>query len=79
LITSHAPFYFPSISFFFRSKERSPSPIIDPSDRDFRTVFVSQLSVQLKPRELAQFFEARVGRVAEVKIIADKYSRKSKG
>lgn len=55
-------------------KERSPSP----ADRDSRTVFCMQLSQRIRPRDLEEFFSS-VGTVRDVKIIADKHSKRSKG
>lgn len=54
--------------------ERSPSP----GDRDARTVFCMQLSQRIRPRDLEDFFSA-VGTVRDVKLIADKHSKRSKG
>nr|XP_039249571.1 RNA-binding protein 39-like [Styela clava] len=55
-------------------KERSPSP----GDRDARTVFCMQLSQRIRPRDLEEFFSS-VGVVRDVKLIADKHSKRSKG
>jgi RNA-binding protein 39 len=61
-----------------REKTRSPSPELSQFERDKRTVFVSQLAARVKTSEIAEFFKA-AGRVRDVKLISDKYSRKSKG
>ena len=56
------------------------SPDIEPpsEDRDKRTVMCMQLSSSVGPSELEEFFQ-KVGQVKEVKMIADKNSRRSKG
>lgn len=69
-----------------RSRSRSPrersrdSEIVKmtEAERDRRTVFVMQLSAKLRTSELRSFFET-VGKVSDVKIIADRNSRRSKG
>ncbi len=38
-----------------------------------------QLSAQCRPRDLSDFFEKNVGKVADVKMIEDRNSRRSKG
>jgi len=60
------------------SVERSDKPEVSEADRDRRTVFVMQLSAKLRNSELREFF-SRVGKVSDVKIIADRNSRRSKG
>ncbi|XP_017577427.1 RNA-binding protein 39b [Pygocentrus nattereri] len=72
-----------------RSRSRSPfkkdkSPVRQPIDnisaeeRDARTVFCMQLAARIRPRDLEEFFSA-VGKVHDVRIISDRYSRRSKG
>lgn len=61
-----------------RRYSRSPSPEIDDSDRDRRTVFVQQLSARLRTKELIRFFE-KVGDVRDASIVKDKISGRSKG
>ncbi|XP_036434952.1 RNA-binding protein 39b [Colossoma macropomum] len=72
-----------------RSRSRSPfkkdkSPVRQPIDnlsaeeRDARTVFCMQLAARIRPRDLEEFFSA-VGKVRDVRIISDRYSRRSKG
>lgn len=48
------------------------------ADRDRRTVFVMQLSAKLRTSDLRDFFST-AGKVSDVKIIADRNSRRSKG
>ncbi|KAI8048538.1 hypothetical protein BDF22DRAFT_746779 [Syncephalis plumigaleata] len=60
------------------AQPRSPSPVVDDSDRDQRAVFVMQLSARLKNSELYDFF-VQAGRVREAKIVTDKNTGRSKG
>jgi len=56
----------------------SPEPKPPSEDWDRRTVMCMQLSARVSPKELEEFFQ-KVGQVKEVKMIADKNSRRSKG
>lgn len=56
----------------------SPDPEPPSEDRDHRTVMCMQLSARVTSKELENFF-GKIGQVREVKMIADKNSRKSKG
>ena len=56
----------------------SPEPEIPSEDRDRRTVMCMQLAARVGPSQLEEFFQ-KVGQVCEVKMIADKNSRRSKG
>ena len=56
----------------------SPDPEPPSEERDRRTVMCMQLSARVGPKELEEFFQ-KVGQVKEVKMIADKNSRRSKG
>jgi len=47
-------------------------------ERDARTIFCMQLSPKIQAEDLYDFFST-VGKVNEVKIIYDKYQRRSKG
>jgi len=60
------------------SEDRVEKPEISEADRDRRTVFVMQLSAKLRDSELRDFF-SKAGKVSDVKIIADRNSRRSKG
>ena len=57
---------------------RSPDPEPPSEERDARTVMCMQLAALVGPKELEEFFQ-KVGQVKEVKMIADKNSRRSKG
>ncbi|KAJ2333472.1 splicing factor [Coemansia sp. RSA 2681] len=57
---------------------RSPSPEVDESERDLRTVFAMQLSARLRRSDLVDFFD-QAGRVRDAHIVADKGSRRSRG
>lgn len=57
---------------------RSPDPEPPSEERDRRTVMCMQLAAYVGPKELEEFFQ-KVGQVKEVKMIADKNSRRSKG
>ncbi|XP_077325124.1 putative RNA-binding protein 23 [Lithobates pipiens] len=61
-----------------KSPIRQPEPILTPEERDARTVFCMQLAARIRPRDLEDFFSA-VGKVRDVRIIADRNSRRSKG
>ncbi|XP_077983494.1 RNA-binding protein 39-like [Glandiceps talaboti] len=61
-----------------KAKKREPSPDIAPEERDARTVFCWQLSQRIRPRDLEEFFSS-VGKVRDVRLIADRNSRRSKG
>ncbi|KAJ1811532.1 splicing factor [Coemansia sp. RSA 2598] len=61
-----------------RVSVRSPSPEVDESERDMRTVFAMQLSSRLRRSDLVDFFSA-VGRVRDAKIVAEKGTRRSRG
>lgn len=61
-----------------RRYSRSPSPEVDDTDRDRRTVFVQQLSARLRTKELIRFFE-KAGAVRDASIVKDKISGRSKG
>jgi len=41
---------------------RTPSPELNPEERDARTVFCMQLAARIRPRDLEEFFSA-VGKV----------------
>jgi len=68
------------MSFANSGRRGPPSPEPEPpsEDRDRRTVMCMQLSARVGPKELEEFFQ-KVGQVKEVKMIADKNSRRSKG
>lgn len=57
---------------------RSPDPEPPSEEKDRRTVMCMQLAAFVGPKELEEFFQ-KVGQVKEVKMIADKNSRRSKG
>jgi len=57
-------------------KPKTPEPTDD--ERDRRTVFVQQLAVRLRTKELQSFFE-QVGPVVEAQIVKDRVSGRSKG
>jgi RNA-binding protein 39 len=61
-----------------KSLERSKSPLVDDSDRDLRTVFVTNMPVKAREREIYEFF-LPAGKVRDVRLITDRNSRKSKG
>jgi len=62
-----------------RIREKTPDgPAPSEDDRDERTVFCMQLSQRIRSHDLEEFFSA-VGKVREVKLIADKHSKRSKG
>lgn len=63
-----------------RDDRRRPPPPPEPTDdeRDRRTVFVQQLAVRLRTKELSRFFEA-AGEVVEAQIVKDRISGRSKG
>ncbi|KNE56221.1 CC1-like family splicing factor [Allomyces macrogynus ATCC 38327] len=62
-----------------RSPARSPAPQLTQAERDQRTVFVAQLHAQARPSDIRKFFEDHdVGRVRDVKLIADR-GRRMKG
>ena len=62
-----------------RMREKTPDgPAPSEDDRDERTVFCMQLSQRIRSHDLEEFFSA-VGKVREVKLIADKHSKRSKG
>ncbi|XP_070575779.1 RNA-binding protein 39-like [Ptychodera flava] len=60
------------------SPKRAASPELPPEERDARTVFCWQLSQRIRPRDLEEFFSS-VGKVRDVRLIADRNSRRSKG
>ena len=64
----------------FHRRVGGRSPDVEPpsEERDKRTVMCMQLSAHVGPSELEEFFQ-KVGQVKEVKMIADKNSRRSKG
>ena len=51
---------------------------LTPEERDTRTVFVSQLAARIRPRDLEDFFSS-VGQIADVRLIMDSRTRRSKG
>lgn len=57
---------------------RLPSPVLDPLERDKRTVFCMQLAARLQSRELFEFFR-HCGRIREARLVQDKISKRSKG
>ncbi|KAJ2496762.1 splicing factor [Coemansia sp. RSA 1972] len=57
---------------------RSPSPEVDESERDLRTVFAMQLSSRLRRSDLVGFF-SQAGRVRDAHIVSEKGSRRSRG
>ena len=63
---------------FRRVGGHSPEPELPSEDRDRRTVMCMQLAAKVGPKHLEEFFQ-KVGQVREVKMIADKNSRRSKG
>lgn len=50
----------------------------DVGDRDARTVFVSNLPLKADERDIREFF-SKAGKVRDVRLITDRFSRKSKG
>lgn len=66
------------VSLYRRVGGRSPDVEPPSEERDKRTVMCMQLSSHVGPSELEEFFQ-KVGQVKEVKMIADKNSRRSKG
>ena len=73
------PHYFVCFCLYSR-RVGGHSPDVEPpsEERDKRTVMCMQLSAHVGPSELEEFFQ-KVGQVKEVKMIADKNSRRSKG
>ncbi|KAJ3323972.1 hypothetical protein HDV06_000948 [Boothiomyces sp. JEL0866] len=59
-------------------RESTPPLIVDPVERDRRTVFCMQLAARLTSRELGEFLRP-CGRIREAKIVMDKVTRRSKG
>ncbi|KAL9974908.1 hypothetical protein ACROYT_G012010 [Oculina patagonica] len=59
-------------------RELKPAEDITPEERDARTAFCMQLARNIRPRDLEEFF-SKVGQVADVRIISDRNSRRSKG
>ena len=57
-------------------RARTPEPTDE--ERDRRTVFVQQLAVRTRTKELEAFF-ARVGPVKEAQVVKDRVSGRSKG
>ena len=57
---------------------KSPESELPPEERDNRTVMCMQLAAKVTHQELTDFF-AKIGQVRDVKLIADKNSRRSKG
>ncbi|KAI8904760.1 hypothetical protein EDD86DRAFT_194402, partial [Gorgonomyces haynaldii] len=57
---------------------REPTPEVDEYTRDQRTVFVTQLSVHARERDLSDILRS-CGRIRDVRIVFDKISRRSKG
>ncbi|ORZ30040.1 hypothetical protein BCR44DRAFT_1504436 [Catenaria anguillulae PL171] len=58
----------------------APVPDLPQHERDQRTVFVAQLHIQARPRDIADFFEKlETGQVRDVKLVADRGSRRGKG
>ncbi|XP_075387242.1 putative RNA-binding protein 23 isoform X2 [Tenrec ecaudatus] len=72
--------YGPIKSPHFREKSpvREPVDNLSPEERDARTVFCMQLAAHIRPRDLEEFFSS-IGKVRDVRIIADRNSRRSKG
>ncbi|KAJ2609915.1 splicing factor [Coemansia sp. RSA 1365] len=82
----------PSINNFARSRSvsierryqrrsrgsRSPSPEVNESERDLRTIFAMQLSARLRRSDLVEFF-SKAGRVRDAQIVSEKSSRRSRG
>ena len=44
---------------------RTPSPELNPEERDARTIFCMQLAARIRPRDLEEFFSA-VGKVCAI-------------
>lgn len=59
-----------------RRPQAPPEPTDD--ERDRRTVFVQQLAVRLRTKDLSRFFE-QAGEVVEAQIVKDRVSNRSKG
>ncbi|CAD5125261.1 DgyrCDS13504 [Dimorphilus gyrociliatus] len=59
-------------------RERPRNYEYSPEERDARTVFCMQLSQRIRPRDLEEFFSS-VGRVYDVRLIADGRTGRSKG
>lgn len=60
------------------ARKRTPSPELNPEERDARTVFCMQLAARIRPRDLEEFFSA-AGKVHDVRLILDNKSHRSKG
>jgi hypothetical protein len=50
----------------------------DVGDRDARTVFVTNLPTKADEKDIRNFF-GKAGKVRDVRLITDRFSRKSKG
>lgn len=60
------------------SRSILPEPGPDAAERDSRTVFVMQVGARCSERDVEDFFN-KVGQVSDVRLIADRNSRRSKG
>ncbi|KAJ1906882.1 splicing factor [Coemansia sp. IMI 209127] len=61
-----------------KPRHRSPSPEVNESERDLRTVFAMQLSARLRRSDLVDFF-SKAGRVRDAHIVSERGSRRSRG
>ncbi|KAJ5089286.1 hypothetical protein N7532_007970 [Penicillium argentinense] len=63
-----------------RTRRRSPTKSPEPNEdeRDRRTIFVQQLAIRLRSKDLIAFFE-KVGPIKEAQIVKDRVSGRSKG
>ena len=52
--------------------------VLTPEERDIRTVFCMQLAKGIREQDLEEFFSP-AGTVVDVRLIADRNSRRSKG
>ncbi|KAI9227319.1 MAG: hypothetical protein DHS80DRAFT_27603 [Piptocephalis tieghemiana] len=63
----------------YRGRDQDPHRYqTDPSTREYRTVFVTQIAQRLTDEQLGEFF-TQAGRVKGAKIVIDKVTRRSKG
>ena len=57
----------------------SPAPELTTVERDERTVFCVQLARNIRPRDLAEFFNNNAGKVHQAMIVGDRSTGKHKG
>ena len=63
---------------FLYDRLKGPNMELTEEERDRRTVFIMQLAARVQSRDISDFFSV-VGKVRDVRLVMDKYSRKSKG